>query len=1328
MRSSIANRPFRKRYFIAIGLAFFVAIWLNPDFQTFACRIALNKATLEEGYKWNVGSASFKLFPFSIELKDLSATNAMGTNLHFEQATIQITSLIGPTRQIDHIQIEGVHGMVFTSDVHSPYKSAEDARESLFVEEASFSDVHVEIHSQRAAVLLEWEKLTIDELKLDGSAVSGYLQLPQAKVSPLPLSDVPWSGAWESPTTIEGFVLDIQSVDSTQQISLETASNWGLVSMDWHTNTEQSTMDFKVAPRLERWPVRSDHWLSELPYFASDSTITGCFTWDTQAGITGFFSQLDIKVPVAYKDTSWQAGPIEINSFQIQTLADIAGIRLPTFFSSHDQWILEVDQEGLRTIGRLTPHADSNQKFEVILDNTNDQTKFSAVINGFAFDISEQDLCTGSWELAVNGYAIHDGWSGNVNVSHPGGDAITTVWNVAFNPSTWTIDTETRIEQLAPQLEPNYPGKLFAKIGWQVSGTDWQNWTQVLEVRDLFLIQNSTHKALGPFSAIQKRIHDVWSLSWDSGFTSGEIEGNTTLLTDWSFNLQRMAFEPKNDSCLLLPQLNARINVMNFQPIALLTNLPLTTSESFVLEAQWNGYDGKVSTSVPSFSFRDINVNSISIEGVLSSYRPSILDWELRGLCFKSNPIIAVADGRIETRNEELKLEIQTLTGEAGGQIFSLDEPSSVVIDSKTARLHTLSMPLRSNGGLLELSGEFTTQNDWDLKASISHDSLHWNDGLHGFKGVHGSIILQSNEDQPEVQGFLHCKSASWNDFAAMNAQVTASGSISAPHLELRAEAFPSGIIEVILDLPIGDMRSGKATITFTDLDLAPINQQMPPGSIGLFGKVSGRLTALGFDQFPRISGRIVPRDLLLTIPYLGTRYRADGIVKVEPEGFFMDQWFLRDREERTSRFNGTLLHSAFKEWDLDFGIEIQEQPIELMNIPITDDALFYGSARGTGDINISGYGPILEIEANIKTGLGTDFALPMDSQSDVDYADFVRFKKHNENSNAAVAPRGTFSNARLNLGVDINDGAQARIVFDRKVGDEIVGNAIGHLDLAVNNFEQLDMTGSLEITEGAYHFTLKNWLNKRFDIQPGSTVSWEGNPYDAKLNVATTFTTRTTLEPLLPDVEDLPSRMPVNLQLQLAGSLLRPALDFDVVVPNADSRIQALVEGALVSEEEVQRQALGLLTLNQFIPTDPTEAAVGGFIQPAQSAQLLANQLGHWISQIAPAMDVGLDYAQDALSGQQAVGLALSTQLLNNRLHIEGEVGALSMGSVNAEDFQLQDLTVSFDLSDDGAVQLTGHSRQSTSLTNAIEGDAVQGVGVRFKWAFDEWRGRKIQ
>ena len=158
--------------------------------------------------------------------------------------------------------------------------------------------------------------------------------------------------------------------------------------------------------------------------------------------------------------------------------------------------------------------------------------------------------------------------------------------------------------------------------------------------------------------------------------------------------------------------------------------------------------------------------------------------------------------------------------------------------------------------------------------------------------------------------------------------------------------------------------------------------------------------------------------------------------------------------------------------------------------------------------------------------------------------------------------------------------------MFNRKVGDEIVGNATGHLDLEVNDFEQLDMTGNLEITEGAYHFTLQNWFNKRFDIQPGSTVSWEGDPYDAQLNVSTTYTTRASLDPLLPETDDLPA---ASGGLAIAAEWIAvPARSgLQCGVPTADSRIQALVEGALVSEEEVQRQALGLLrsTNSSFRP-----------------------------------------------------------------------------------------------------------------------------------------------
>jgi hypothetical protein len=983
---------------------------------------------------------------------------------------------------------------------------------------------------------------------------------------------------------------------------------------------------------------------------------------------------------------------------------------------------LEAEYNGGEVGARLTPDAISNQTLALTWDMKDDQSDFSVALNGFSFDSNERDVRTGEWRLVGDGAATETGWEGSLTASHPAGDGIKTSWNVTTTSTDWSFSTDTRVERLAPKADQASPWELYARIGWRGSGTGAENWTQVLEVRDIVLLENRIPRTFERFDAVQKRNADAWSLEWSSSLASGTASCNTALLTAWSFNPTRLAFEPQAENPSIAPQLDIQVHIADLAPIALLADLPFTTPEPFSARASWNGTAGWIQTSMNSLSIGAIRFDDVAISGTLSMQNPSQLNWEGHGLSFNTNPIIAEVAGQLEAGTSGLELIIQSCSGQLADDTFALAEPARLSIDAEKAACALSGLNLQSKSGSLELSGAFNATSDWDLQARIEHDGLQWGNTMRRIDRINGILTFSPGLGAPQVEGTLSCGEARWNEFVADGAEVTIAGTVSAPRLTLSASALPSGTLNAAIDLPLDDLANGLATVVFTDLDLAPVNALLPPESIELHGKVSGALNASGFDAFPRLNGEVVPNSVTLAVPYLGTRYRVKGAVAVQPDGFFLDQWALFDKDSNEARFNGTVLHTSFKEWDLDFGIEISDRPIALMNIPITDDALFYGTARGTGDINVSGYGPVLQIDATLETGSGTDFALPMDSQNDVDYAEFVRFKKTQTDAEPTAAPRGTFSNTRLNLGIDVNDGAQARIVFDRKVGDEIVGNATGHLDLEVNDFEQLDMTGNLEITKGAYHFTLQNWFNKRFDIQPGSTVSWEGDPYDAQLDVATTYTTRAALDPLLPDVDDLPGRIPVDLKLQLSGSMLRPGLDFDVAVPTADSRIQALVEGALVSEEEVQRQALGLLTLSQFIPTDPTAAAIGGFIQPAQSTQFLANQLGHWISQIAPTMDVGLDYAQDALSGEQAVGLALSTQFLNDRLHIEGEVGAQTFGTVQAEDFQIQDLTVSFDLTDDGGIQLTGHSRQNASFTNAIEGDAVQGVGIRFKWAFDEW------
>ena len=100
------------------------------------------------------------------------------------------------------------------------------------------------------------------------------------------------------------------------------------------------------------------------------------------------------------------------------------------------------------------------------------------------------------------------------------------------------------------------------------------------------------------------------------------------------------------------------------------------------------------------------------------------------------------------------------------------------------------------------------------------------------------------------------------------------------------------------------------------------------------------------------------------------------------------------------------MLHQNFK-LNLDFGIEISDRAMTLMNIPITNDALFYRTASGTGDINVSGFGPMLEIDASLTTGKERTSPCP-DSKSDVDYVDFVRFKIQCQTE--TLLSHGTFS------------------------------------------------------------------------------------------------------------------------------------------------------------------------------------------------------------------------------------------------------------------------------------------------------------------------------
>jgi hypothetical protein len=258
-----------------------------------------------------------------------------------------------------------------------------------------------------------------------------------------------------------------------------------------------------------------------------------------------------------------------------------------------------------------------------------------------------------------------------------------------------------------------------------------------------------------------------------------------------------------------------------------------------------------------------------------------------------------------------------------------------------------------------------------------------------------------------------------------------------------------------------------------------------------------------------------------------------------------------------------------------------------------------------------------------------------------------------------------------------------------------------------------------LEVVEGSYLFTLRNIINKRFEVIPGGSLRWFGDPYAAEIDLEARYGLRTSPQPLIPHEPELAMRTDVDLILGLEGNLLRPEIRFDIALPNSSQRAQALVSEALVNEEARNRQAVSLLVLQQFLSADPFTMDIGSTGVQENSGELIASQLSNWLSGMNDDLDVGLDYSQDVATGEQAIAVALSTRLLNDRLHLSGSMGTSAVGT---SDPTLQDMHVRYDLVSDGSFQITGYTTTDAEVPGQMA-TSTQGIGLVFRHEFNRFR-----
>ena len=116
--------------------------------------------------------------------------------------------------------------------------------------------------------------------------------------------------------------------------------------------------------------------------------------------------------------------------------------------------------------------------------------------------------------------------------------------------------------------------------------------------------------------------------------------------------------------------------------------------------------------------------------------------------------------------------------------------------------------------------------------------------------------------------------------------------------------------------------------------------------------------------------------------------------------------------------------------------------------------------------------------------------------------------------------------------------------------------------------------------------------------------------------------------------------------------------------------------------------------------------------------ADIMANQLNNILERLEIPLDLGLNYKSDK-SGTNIFDVAVSTQLFNNRIIVNGTLGNRHYGATSTSDV-VGDLDIEIKLDKSGKVRLTLFSHSADAYTNYLDNLQRNGVGIAYQKEFD--------
>ena len=500
-----------------------------------------------------------------------------------------------------------------------------------------------------------------------------------------------------------------------------------------------------------------------------------------------------------------------------------------------------------------------------------------------------------------------------------------------------------------------------------------------------------------------------------------------------------------------------------------------------------------------------------------------------------------------------------------------------------------------------------------------------------------------------------------------------------------------------------------------------------------IFNVMQGRLTAeIAFDgpvnKLNINSESVDISDGKLGVDFTNVVYDVNGKADINSKGVYFNNISITDRYGAGGQVNGSIKWDHFKDMSFDTRIVINEA--EVMDIPESAGAGFYGNVFATGTVGIKGPSDAILIEADASTSKSGNFNVTMSQGASANSSDLLVFKglelpdetdPYEEMMTHLAKKKSSTGKLGIRLHINVDPGTEAIIEIDKESGNVLSGRGNGTINVEVQPAGDIfNLNGDYNITGGKYHFDALGIVKKDLIIQNGSTIKFNGDIMDSELDIKAIYKTKASIGTLIADTTST-TRRNVECVLSLKDRLSSPRVGFAIDIPDLDPTTQAAVENALSTDDKVQKQFLSLLVSNSFLPDERSGIVNNSRMLNTTVADIMSNQLNNILETLNIPVDLGLDYQNS--HGSDIFDVALSTALFNNRVIVNGTIGNRKFNTTTTNQEIVGDLDIEIKLDKPGSLRLKLFSHSADQYTSYLDNSQRNGVGLTYQKEFNNFK-----